>query len=493
MAVQTKTEILTTVNTVLADNLNNEISAQDLRTPIIDILDSFVHTSETGSFAVVDADNSFSVKQSFLDGITIATGNTEIPAGSSLFGGAVDNSISVGGNGGEMAHYATVNHKFYAGGTKVNQTKILSLDTTGAILTGSLDVTGAGTVGGGLDVTGDVVIGGSLQASGWFGAGLPVSATPLYPMHLKHTSGANMLLQSDNDNTQVGILFKTEDTDTAIRIKGGIFFKGVSGWGEGNLHFAIRNGNTNDNVTTANTILFVGGDDTYKQRVGINTQTPSVALEVVGSSKINGDVQVTGTLTSAGNFQSANAIIVGSDTNVTTQAFYVKNSDNLACLDVRNNGAVFLGTSNTDAVSGNRAGIYISPATNGARIVGYKYGNYLPIHLGVDSQARNQGVYVNIAEGASTFGAQFAVAKGTKTYAAYFDGASKVAGNLEVTGTITATGDVNLNGNQTTIGDNSNDVLLINAANVSFANLPTSDPGVVGRLWNDNGVLRISM
>ena len=493
MALQTKSEILATVNAVLADNVNNEISAQDVRVPFVDILDSFLHTSQTGSFALTGAVNNFDEHQFFLDGATISNGTLELPSGAAVWGGSLNNSISYGISGEQMDHYAFVEHNFHAGGVKASQTKVLTLTNTGAELTGSFAVTGDSTIGGDANITGDTVIGGSLQAAGYFGAGLPVGASPLYPMHLKHTTGANMLLQSDNDNTQVGILFKTEDTDTAIRINGGIFFKGVSGWGEGNFHIAIKNGNNNDNVTTANTILFVGGDDTYKQRVGINTQTPSVAFEVVGAGKFNGNLTTTGALQATGTFQSANATITGTDNLAATQALYVKNSDNLACLDVRNNGDVFLGTSNTDAVSGDRAGLYISPNTVATRVVGYKYGTYLPIHLGVDNAIRNQGVYVNIPVGDTTYsGAQFAVDAGTKGRAAWFQGNAIVTGTLEV-GTLEVVGNTTLSGNSTTIGDNSNDVLVVNAANVSFANLPTSDPGVVGRLWNDNGVLRISM
>ena len=35
-------------------------------------------------------------------------------------------------------------------------------------------------------------------------------------------------------------------------------------------------------------------------------------------------------------------------------------------------------------------------------------------------------------------------------------------------------------------------VRQLDAANLDFSNLPTSDPGITGRLWNDSGTLRIS-
>ncbi len=39
-------------------------------------------------------------------------------------------------------------------------------------------------------------------------------------------------------------------------------------------------------------------------------------------------------------------------------------------------------------------------------------------------------------------------------------------------------------------GDFSGDVIM--AANVDFTGLPTADPVVAGRLWNDSGTLKIS-
>ena len=36
-------------------------------------------------------------------------------------------------------------------------------------------------------------------------------------------------------------------------------------------------------------------------------------------------------------------------------------------------------------------------------------------------------------------------------------------------------------------------VRQLDAANLDFSNLPTSDPGISGRLWNDSGTLRISI
>lgn len=66
------------------------------------------------------------------------------------------------------------------------------------------------------------------------------------------------------------------------------------------------------------------------------------------------------------------------------------------------------------------------------------------------------------------------------------------------TGSITRT-DIYTDNNQTTVETDAsnglklaNDRLQIDASQVDFTNLPTSDPGVSGRLWNDAGTLKIS-
>ncbi len=42
--------------------------------------------------------------------------------------------------------------------------------------------------------------------------------------------------------------------------------------------------------------------------------------------------------------------------------------------------------------------------------------------------------------------------------------------------------------NNTTITGN----LVVEGAAINFANLPTSDPSVAGRLWSDSGVVTVS-
>ena len=59
--------------------------------------------------------------------------------------------------------------------------------------------------------------------------------------------------------------------------------------------------------------------------------------------------------------------------------------------------------------------------------------------------------------------------------------------NLTVSGTSTLTGDVTMNNNLTVSGN-----ATISGTTIIMDNLPTTDPGVVGQLWNDGGTLKIS-
>lgn len=80
---------------------------------------------------------------------------------------------------------------------------------------------------------------------------------------------------------------------------------------------------------------------------------------------------------------------------------------------------------------------------------------------------------------------------------------------LTLTGTVTSSGSLTLGGtldlsSPPAIGGtaaaagsfttlSSNGVTSFSNASVSMANLPTSDPGVPGRLWNDTGIVKVSL
>lgn len=83
--------------------------------------------------------------------------------------------------------------------------------------------------------------------------------TPLLLAHFKSGSNAQILIESDIDTSIAGILFKTEDTDTLIRIKGGIYFDNSGGdsFGRGDFKIALNNAASNTNVSPFDAIITI--------------------------------------------------------------------------------------------------------------------------------------------------------------------------------------------------------------------------------------------
>jgi len=104
------------------------------------------------------------------------------------------------------------------------------------------------------------------------------STAPLYPLHVKTNASTNsyILIEADNDPRIAGVLFKTEDSDTNIRVKGGLFFDNSGGdaFGRGDFVLAINRNATNTNVTPSDAILTIdpniGGDPVSTFRGELN-------------------------------------------------------------------------------------------------------------------------------------------------------------------------------------------------------------------------------
>ena len=85
------------------------------------------------------------------------------------------------------------------------------------------------------------------------------TASPLLLAHFKSGSDAQILIESDGDNNIAGVLFKTEDTDTLIRVKGGIYFDNSGGdiYGRGDIKIALNNAASNTNVSPSDAIVTI--------------------------------------------------------------------------------------------------------------------------------------------------------------------------------------------------------------------------------------------
>jgi hypothetical protein len=85
------------------------------------------------------------------------------------------------------------------------------------------------------------------------------TASPLLLAHFKSGSDAQVLIESDGDDNIAGVLFKTEDTDTLIRVKGGIYFDNSGGdiYGRGDIKIALNNAASNTNVSPSDAIVTI--------------------------------------------------------------------------------------------------------------------------------------------------------------------------------------------------------------------------------------------
>ena len=85
------------------------------------------------------------------------------------------------------------------------------------------------------------------------------TASPLLLAHFKSGSDAQVLIESDIDSSVAGILFKTEDSDTLVRVTGGIYFDntGADSWGRGDFKIALNNVASNANVSPSDAIVTI--------------------------------------------------------------------------------------------------------------------------------------------------------------------------------------------------------------------------------------------
>ena len=83
--------------------------------------------------------------------------------------------------------------------------------------------------------------------------------SPLLLAHFKSGSDAQILIESDIDSSVAGILFKTEDSDTLVRVKGGIYFDNTGGdsFGRGDFKIALNNLASNTNVSPSDAIITI--------------------------------------------------------------------------------------------------------------------------------------------------------------------------------------------------------------------------------------------
>jgi len=151
------------------------------------------------------------------------------------------------------------------------------------------------------------------NAAAKLGVGDFSSGSPLYLGHFKSNAANNayVLIQADDDPRIAGVLFKTEDTDTDVRIKGGIFFDNTASdiWGKGDFKIAINNAASNTNVSVSDVRVGIS-DSSITSYVELNMNTN--AISNVTDLSMNGKLDGAGTADIV-NFNEINANVKNFD------------------------------------------------------------------------------------------------------------------------------------------------------------------------------------
>ncbi|MAF42931.1 MAG: hypothetical protein CMI54_02005, partial [Parcubacteria group bacterium] len=122
------------------------------------------------------------------------------------------------------------------------------------------------------------------------GTAAPREEFHVYDSATTATSG-NLLIQGNHNseevgNHQSGLLFKIDSADDDNKKKAGIFLKRTGWYGVGDMHFALENTASEDNVDlSTDTKMIIKGSG----QVGIGITAPAQALDVKGSLRIEDD------------------------------------------------------------------------------------------------------------------------------------------------------------------------------------------------------------
>jgi len=291
------------------------------------------------------------------------------------------------------------------------------------------------------------------------------------------------IIHKDDPNTSIRF------TDNRIRFNaGGIQYLDLNDSTSAPHEIVFNRGSNNIDLSiegSSDSSLFF--TDASTDRIGIGTNTPSYKLDV------NGDIRVTGGLVVDSNIN--NSSIHATNILLTNAVKYTDSGGDARFAIQFDNDVVALSNRASNGKVQIRANT--STAGSGGEVTVAEFEDTIAtFNTNISSSANITSNIVNVKTRVKAIGSTLEFSgdtldfvdasslsrlfKGTVNgaFEAYHAGVKKFE---------TTSNGANITGNVTGSGN-----LKIDGSVIDFSNLPTSDPGVAGRLWNDSNTLKIS-
>jgi hypothetical protein len=375
-------------------------------------------------------------------------------------------------------------------GTRTGDSEIIGLLS----ITGSLTVSGSGTLNniGPFNQTGDSVFTGAITATGNISSSATVFGVTGSFSHL--VGNSPITIGSEVTFLSASTFQASDLTITgSLTVSGSGTFNNIGPFNQtGNSIFTGDITTTGDISGSAVSTITVGGDivgggrGTFTNRVSAltdlvtpkilnNSSTNAGTVLIDDGLTISGNVTASSNISASGHLEGGGLKIDGAEIFAGPAIFKLQSgsgaTDTFTVIRSSNDRLVVNGGSgawntfevlNADLITTNisaSGAITASGDINGQQIFGGVSGRIYPD----SSQTSNNQFFTADANGINS------------------------NSSFTVTGNVTASANISASGN--IIGN----TLTISSTAVNFANLPTSDPGVVGRLYRDGGTVKVSI
>ena len=284
-----------------------------------------------------------------------------------------------------------------------------------------------------------------------------------------------------------------------------------------------------DNAITGSVIisgsdvsLLVHGDITAKNYIvsssitNITTQTLSGSTEFGNSADdthdFTGHITASGDISASGDILGTDLILMGNEERVNGSFLKVDGSGQILYqtsqtyfqqhIKLPSNKTLILGTNDAYKIYSNSSNQFL--LTSGSVYSQSTILQYTPSNktftFGADEITTNGNIKApqgylssaNITSSGNISGSAVGTVSAGSGSFHYLKGNSTAATGLEITGYISAT-NVTSSGNISSSGAITSNTLNVNGSQVDFTGLPTSDPGIVGRLYRTGADIKISI